>query len=169
MHEREALFNLLKDAEKIAKVLQIRPFSLYLLGGSACILGEYLDRATRDFDILDLNYPSQVGKVLRFLGDFDLLEYESTPIAPSFKERAIKLEGFEYIRVYVLSKEDIVVSKIIRLDEKDIEDIDKLMPSCNKELINKIIEEILSRKDFFETKKKRFLEKLEIFRVKYDV
>jgi len=62
-----------------------------------------------------------------------------------------------------------VVSKIIRLDEKDIEDIDKLMPSCNKELINKIIEEILNRKDFFETKKKSFLEKLEIFRVKYDV
>lgn len=90
MHEREALFNLLKDAEKIAKVLQIRPFSLYLLGGSACILGEYLDRATRDFDILDLNYPSEIGKVLRFLGDFDLLEYESTPIAPSFKERAKK-------------------------------------------------------------------------------
>jgi len=59
--------------------------------------------------------------------------------------------------------------KIIRLDEKDIEDIDKLMPSCNKELINKIIEEILTRKDFFETKKKRFLEKLEIFKVRYNV
>ncbi len=36
-------------------------------------------------------------------------------------------------------------------------------------LFNLLIEEILSRKDFFETKKKRFLEKLEIFRVKYDV
>jgi len=91
MHEREELVNLLKDAEKVAKSLQIRPFSLYLLGGCACILGEYLDRATRDFDILDLNYPSEIGKVLRFLGDFDLLEYESTPIAPSFKKRAIKL------------------------------------------------------------------------------
>ncbi|WPX08708.1 DUF6036 family nucleotidyltransferase [Anaerocellum danielii] len=169
MHEREELISLLKDAEKVAKALEIRPFSLYLLGGCACILGEYLDRATRDFDILDLNYPSEIGKVLRFLGDFDLLEYESTPIAPSFKERSKRLDGFDYLSVYILSKEDIVVSKIIRFDEKDIEDIDKLMPSCNKELINKIIEEILNRKDFFEIKKKRFSENLKTFRVRYNV
>lgn len=169
MHQKAALLNILKDAEKVAKVLGVPPFAIYLLCGSACILGGYLERTTRDFDILDLNYSAVIGKVLRFLGDFDLLEYESSAISPYFAQRAKKIEGFDYLDVYVLSKEDIVVSKIIRLNEKDIEDIERLLPACDKKLIAKIIEEVLNRKDFFEAKKKKFIENLQIFKVRYNV
>lgn len=62
--------------------------------------------------------------------------------------------------MYVFLKEDIVVSKIIRLNEKDIEDIEKFLFVCDKKLIVKIIEEVLNRKDFFEVKKKKFIENL---------
>lgn len=54
---------------------------------------------------------------------FDMLEYESTVISPKYKERAIKLNKFKYLNVYLLSPEDIIVSKIIRLEQKDINDV----------------------------------------------
>ena len=57
-----------------------------------------------------------------------MLEYESTLLSPTYKERAIKLENFKYINVYILSKEDVAISKIIRLAEKDIEDLNQIIP-----------------------------------------
>ena len=137
----------LKNMEKVAMALNIEPFPIYFLGGSACILGKYLNRATRDFDFIDINYSSKLGKVFRYLGDFDILEYESTILAPSYKERAIQLEQFSYLDIYILSREDIIVSKIIRLSQKDLEDIDYLIKESDKELIVKIINEVLERKD----------------------
>lgn len=41
--------------------------------------------------------------------------------------KVTKCERFKYINVYLLSPEDIIVSKIIRLEEKDKEDIDALI------------------------------------------
>lgn len=98
-----------------------------------------------------------------------MLEYQSTILSPTYKERATKLKEFQYINAYILSKEDIVVSKIIRLAQKDIEDLNQIIPNCNKEMINSIIEEILNREDLFESKNIEFERKLKIFKEKYGV
>ena len=98
-----------------------------------------------------------------------MLEYQSTILSPRYKQRAIKLEEFKYINVYILSKEDIAISKIIRLAPKDIEDLNQIIPKCNKELLNSIIEEVLNREDLFESKRSEFEKKLKIFKEKYDV
>lgn len=98
-----------------------------------------------------------------------MLEYQSTVLSPTYKERAIKLEEFKYINVYILSREDIVISKIIRLANKDIEDLNEIMPYCNKQLLKTIIEETLNREDLFESKKTEFERKLKIFKEKYNV
>ena len=63
----------------------------------------------------------------------------------------------------------IAVSKIIRLAQKDIEDLDEIIPKCDKKILNDIIDEILNRTDLFESKKAEFKRKLEIFREKYNV
>ena len=73
------------------------------------------------------------------------------------------------INVYILSREDVVVSKIIRLAKKDIEDLNQIIPKCNKKLLNSIINEILDRNDLFESKKNEFIKNLKIFREKYNV
>lgn len=169
MKNYEAMTEILKDMEKVAKALGVQPFSIYFMGGSACILGMYTDRATRDFDFVDLNYPASLGKVLRYLNDFDMLEYESTTLSPSYNERALKLEQFSYLNLYVLSKEDIVVSKIIRMEKKDIEDMDSLMISCDKKLIANIIDEVLQRKDLYDSKMEAFSKNLPLFRERYNV
>lgn len=157
------------EMEKVAKIFDIDPFDIYFLGGSACILGGYTDRATRDFDFIDLNYSSNLGKVFVHLRDFDMLEYESTLISPMYKDRAKKLYEFTYLNIYVLSIEDIIVSKVIRLGEKDIQDIDILITKADKKLINQIINEVLARNDLFKPKREEFKRKLQFFKERYNV
>ena len=169
MNDYSVMREILDDMEKVAKALGVEPFPIYFLGGSACILGKYVERATRDFDLIDLNYPSGLGKVLRYLSDFDMLEYESTILAPSYKERAKRLDGFDYLQIYILSREDIIVSKIIRMEQKDLEDIDKLIADSDKLLILKVIDEVLERTDLFESKREEFLRKLPVFKERYNV
>ncbi len=147
---RKQLEENISDMEKVAELFDIEPFDIYLLGGSACILGGFIDRATRDFDFIDLNYSSKLGKAFTQLRDFDMLEYQSTLVSPKYKESATKLSKLDYLSVYLLSVEDIIVRKIIRLGEKDLQDIDQLMRSANKKLINQIIDEVLSRNDLFD-------------------
>ncbi|EOC99383.1 hypothetical protein [Caldisalinibacter kiritimatiensis] len=84
------------EMEKVAKLFGIEPFDIYFLGGSACILAGYSHRATRDFDFIDLEYPSKLGKVFVHLRDFDMLEYESTLISPLYKKRSMRLEKFNH-------------------------------------------------------------------------
>ena len=163
------LLEILHEMEEVTKLFKLDPFDIYILGGGACILGEYTNRATMDIDFIDLGYPSKYGKAFTLLRDYDMLEYESTILSPNYKNRATKLEEFRYINVYILSKEDVVISKIIRLAEKDIEDLNQIIPNCDKKLLNDIIEEIINRDDLFESKKKEFLKKLELFRRKYNV
>ncbi len=166
---KDNIIEVLHEMEEVTKLFKLEPFDIYIIGGSACILGEYTTRATIDVDFIDLGYPSKYGKVFAMLRDYDMLEYESTILSPNYKERAIKLEEFQYINVYILSKEDVAVSKIIRLADKDIEDLEQIIPKCNKKTLNKIIEEILNRDDLFESKKDGFKENLKIFREKYNV
>lgn len=166
---RDNFIEVLHEMEEVTKLFKLEPFDIYIIGGGACMLGEYTTRATIDIDFVDLGYPAKYGKVFVLLRDYDMLEYQSTLLSPSYKERAIKLEEFKYINVYILSKEDIAISKIIRLAPKDIEDLDQIIPKCNKEILNNIIDEILNREDLFDSKKDEFIKKLEIFREKYHV
>lgn len=166
---KDNLLEILHEMEDVTKLFKLEPFEIYIIGGSACILGEYTTRATLDIDFVDLGYPSKYGKVFTLLRDYDMLEFQSTILSPNYKKRAMKLEEFKYINVYVLSKEDIAVSKIIRLANKDIEDLDEIIPKCNKKLLNMIIYEVLNREDLFESKRNEFIKKLEIFRERYNV
>ena len=166
---KENLLEVIHEMEDVTKFFNLEPFDIYLIGGGACILGEYTTRATMDIDFVDLGYPAKYGKVFVLLRDYDMLEYQSTLLSPSYKDRAIKLEEFKYINVYILSREDIAISKIIRLADKDIEDLDQIIPKCDKKVLNSIIDEILTREDLFDSKKEGFIEKLKTFREKYNV
>ena len=166
---RDNLIGVLHEMEEVTKLFNLEPFDIYIIGGSACMLGEYTTRATLDVDFVDLGYPAKYGKVFVLLRDYDMLEYESTILSPTYKERAIKLDEFKYINVYILAKEDVAISKIIRLAEKDLEDLEQIIPNCNKEILNTIIDEVINREDLFESKKSEFIKKLEIFRERYNV
>ena len=169
MQAYKEMMNTVREMEQIARLFNIEPFPVYFMGGSACLLGRYTERATRDFDFVDLDYSAKLGKVFAHLRDYDFLEYQSTAISPKYKERALRLPEFEYLHIYVLSREDIIVSKIIRLALKDIEDIDQIIKDSDKELINGIIAEVIERTDLFKSKKDAFLNNLKSFRERYHV
>lgn len=166
---KDNLISILHEVQDVTKFFKLEPFDIYILGGSACILGEYTSRATLDVDFVDLGYPAKYGKVFLLLRDYDMLDYQSTILSPNYKERALKLDEFDFLNIYILSKEDVAISKIIRLEQKDIDDLDEIIPKCDKQLLNKIIDEVLKRNDLFESKKKEFIRKLKIFREKYNV
>lgn len=166
---KDNIIEVLHEMEQVTKLFKLEPFDIYLIGGSACMLGNYTTRATLDIDFIDLGYPAKYGKVFLLLRDYDMLEYQSTILSPSYKQRATKLEEFKYINVYILSKEDIIVSKIIRLAEKDINDIDEMIQNCDKKVLNEIINETINREDLFDSKKEEFIKKLDKFREKYNV
>ena len=166
---RDNLIEVLHEMEEVTKLFKLEPFDIYIIGGGACILGDYTTRATLDIDFVDLGYPAKYGKVFVLLRDYDMLEYQSTILSPSYQKRARKLEEFNYINAYILSREDVVISKIIRLAQKDLEDLEQIMPYCDKKVLNTIINEVLNREDLFESKKEEFERKLKIFREKYNV
>lgn len=166
---KDEMENIIYDMEKVARLFAIEPFDIYLLGGAACILGGYTERATMDFDFVNLEYSSRLGRVFAMMRDFDMLDYELAVLSPVYKSRAGKLNQFEYLNIYVLSVEDIIVSKIIRLEKKDCEDIDILIKQADKALIKKIIAEVLSRKDLMRSKKLGFKSKLPLFKELYNV
>ena len=136
--------NALADMEILAKATKTEPFEIYLLGGAGCVLAGYLERATRDFDIIDLDYAASLGRVMKPLEPFDLIEPQLAALAPEYKKRAILLPQFEYLSVYVLSCEDIILSKLTRFNERDSHDISELLPSADISLVFSLAESILA-------------------------
>lgn len=169
LKNRELLLELIKDADDFATLKNIECPPIYLLGGSACILGNYLDRATLDLDFIDISYDASVGKVFRLFDRFDMLDIYVTPIANGYKQRAIKLQGFTTLDYYVLSREDIIVSKLGRFSEKDQEDIDILIEKCDYELLDRLIKNVIERNDLSERIKAEFIRNSELLKEKYHV
>jgi len=115
---------------------------LYFIGGSACILGDLIYRMTMDIDILDIDYPSKIGKFLSILEPYDLLEFTHTSVSRTYIKRAKLLTGFKNLKCYILSPEDLIISKLCRYSEKDIQDIEILMTYSKKEVLDTIINEV---------------------------
>ena len=64
---RDRLLEIIQDMDDFAKMKNIDYLPLYILGGSGCIIAGYLDRGTTDFDLLDIRYSSEMGRLLRIL------------------------------------------------------------------------------------------------------
>jgi len=168
MKDYEELLNDLKFVDGIVGyMLPNTNLEFYLAGGSACILAGYLDRATRDFDFIDIGYSSNVGKLLNYLQPYDLLDINHAEIPSNFKIRANLLPDFEHIKVFILCREDIIASKIGRYSDKDKQDIEILMKAAIKEKLRISIEDTLNS-IINENRRKRYLEHLVEFSYKYE-
>ena len=151
----------LKAVEVLAKAFNIPPFEIYILGGAGCVLAQYLDRATRDFDIIDLEYDASLGLVMKPLEPFDLIDLQLATIPPSYKARAARLPQFEFLSVFVLSREDIIISKISRYNERDISDIRELIVQADIKVMFQLVEEIFNA-DYIPQAKSAMLKNLAI-------
>ena len=49
---KDNIIEVLHEMEEVTKLFKLEPFDIYIIGGSACILGEYTTRATIDVDFM---------------------------------------------------------------------------------------------------------------------
>lgn len=159
----ELLFDLKLVDNLVGSTFGKTDLEFYFAGGSACVLAGFMDRATRDFDFVDTGYSSRFAKVFKLLEPYDLLTNYIAAIPKNYSARAIKLEGFENISVYIFSKEDIIASKIDRLSEKDIEDIKILIQDVDYNLLQKCIKDTHENIVFID-RKERYLQNVGKFR-----
>ncbi|MTI46820.1 MAG: hypothetical protein FH761_03220 [Firmicutes bacterium] len=164
---REILLTILQDMDDFATMKNIDYPPIYLVGGSGCIVAGYLNRATTDIDFLDMEYSATIGRLFKMFDRFDMLDIYLTTIPLDFKERAIKIKGFK--NIFVLSKEDIILSKIGRYSEKDIEDISILIDNANKTIILSLINSIRGRNNISQRVLKIFNKNVKLFKERFDV
>ncbi|WP_202710778.1 DUF6036 family nucleotidyltransferase [Sporosalibacterium faouarense] len=164
---REILLTILQDMDDFATMKNIDYPPIYLVGGSGCIVAGYLNRATTDIDFLDMEYSAIIGRLFKMFDRFDMLDIYLTTIPLDFKERAIKIKGFK--NIFVLSKEDIILSKIGRYSEKDIEDISILIDNANKTIILSLINSIRGRNNISQRVLKIFNKNVKLFKERFDV
>lgn len=139
--------DLLLDGEDVPK-----PLELHLLGGAACVLGGYIERSTIDFDFIDTSVPAIYGRILNILRYFHIVEWNYLPVSNSYTERMeyVFNDVFKNLRIGLLSKEDLIISKLGRFNKRDTEDINILLKDANKALLFKIYGEVIQRNDLDE-------------------
>ncbi|MGV8147559.1 MAG: DUF6036 family nucleotidyltransferase [Alkaliphilus sp.] len=131
------------------------------------MLAGYFDRATTDFDLLDMEYKAEMGRLFRLLDNFDMLDMYLTTISLDFKKRAVKLA--EYKNIYVLSREDIITAKLAKFSEKDLEDIEFLLEKADVQMLFRIIDEVSNRENLSERVLNAFKNNVEKFKVMFNV
>ena len=120
--ESELISNLIIMNEIVRKSdIGIEP-EFYILGGAALIFHGLIQRTTMDIDTankLGDNIKELIGE---FISDN---ASEVVVLGRGYKERAVRFMEKElpYINVYLLSQEDLLVSKLISSRDKDIKDL----------------------------------------------
>jgi len=94
-----------------------------------------LERATTDFDIIDVGYSPKILSYTKLLGHVDFLDLNMTTIDIEFANRSNPIEGLKYIKVFTASREDLITYKIGRYSSKDKEDIAQLLNEADIELL----------------------------------
>lgn len=131
----ELIDRALKSDEKQLKI--------YVLGGAGALLAGYFSRYTRDIDYIDINYQAWQGRYLDLIGtQTDILEFSHTTVPKTYPKRARNVFDGLYLKVFVLSKEDIIISKLCRYSEKDKNDIGILMQSADKTTLMSLLDEV---------------------------
>lgn len=120
-----------------------KKLEIYALGGAGALLAGYFSRYTHDIDYIDIGYQAWQGRYLDLLGtQTDILEFTHTTVPKTYKERANTVFCGSSLKVLVLSKPDIIVSKLCRYSQKDKDDITILMQSIDKHLLLSLIDEV---------------------------
>jgi len=115
-------------------------FRMVIVGGSALLLNEFIERSTYDIDVLIVSC-----ELVQLLSKYDIDNRTSIYLFNfpyNFEDRLVKLDiGGRRIDFYTVSLEDIVISKLYSSRVKDSIDIENelVLIHLDWELIDKII------------------------------
>lgn len=130
---------------------QMDKLKLTITGGSSFLLKGLKNKFTLDIDTI-----SELDEdVAMFLESFAINNHarEVTVLPSGFNERLVKFEGgFKTLEVYLLSNEDLVISKLgNRCSEDDIQDIldTKILDYVNTEKLEGLAQQLILEKPDF--------------------
>ncbi len=98
-----------------------RKFNMVIVGGSALLLLETITRATRDIDVLDVDFD-----VRSLLSKYDINMQVGTYINNfpyNYDKRLVLIKKGRKINFYTASLEDIIIAKLYSFRDKDLQDI----------------------------------------------
>lgn len=95
---KEILTQILRDMDDFAQMKGLDYPPIYFLGGSGCIIAGYLNRATTDLDLLDMEYDGSIGRLLRILDKYDLISKVINRYDISERVKAAFIENLKLFR-----------------------------------------------------------------------
>ena len=119
-------------------------FDVYIVGGGALILQNFIPRSTHDIDTINVKNHSLISLMNKYDINVNSNAYLDCFTA-DYQSRAQKLDlDTRVIDFYTLSLEDLVISKIAAAREKDIEDICSrtVLESLNWNLLELLANEV---------------------------
>ena len=142
MGRDEIIHNLLRFDEEARIVLEkysVKP-KVVIMGGSAFILTEHLDRVTHDIDVLSL--PRELYYVLGIHNMNQQVSAYVDNLPQNYENRLVSLElGETLLDYFTPALEDLVVTKLYSLRPQDSEDIssENVLRDINWELLEHLV------------------------------
>lgn len=118
-------------------------FTCVIVGGSALVLLNKIYRSTHDIDSIDAS--NEIKPLLNAYNINMNVNAYRVNFPENYLDRIVKVDiPTNKVNFYTLSLEDLVVSKLCSMREKDIEDLENelVYKSLNWNLLDKLIEEV---------------------------
>ena len=118
-------------------------FTCVIVGGSALVLLDKIYRSTHDIDSIDAS--NEIKPLLDAYNINMNVNAYRVNFPDNYLDRIIKVDiPTTKVNFYTLSLEDLVVSKLCSMREKDIEDLENelVYKSLNWELLDELIEDV---------------------------
>ena len=118
-------------------------FTCVIVGGSAFVLLDKIYRSTHDIDSIDAS--NEIKPLLDAYNINMNVNAYRVNFPDNYLDRIIKVDiPTTKVNFYTLSLEDLVVSKLCSMREKDIEDLENelVYKSLNWELLDELIEDV---------------------------
>lgn len=152
--KEEVLENLIFVDQFIKKEFpQMDKLELVLVGGASFLLKGLKTNYTLDIDTIS----HLDEEVKSFLESFTINDaaLEVVTVSPSYKERLVRFEaGFNVLDIYLLSDEDLIITKLGRSDKKDLDTLmsSGIMKGLNIALLEELANEVAAKDASFARK-----------------
>ncbi len=142
---REEIIDKLLQVDRDMALIDTTPDVYYcvIVGGSALVLMKKIYRSTHDID--SINASDEIKPLLETYNINMNVNAYKINFPDSYLDRIIEVDiPTKKVKFYTLSLEDLVVSKLCSMREKDIEDIENelVYKDLNWDLLDKLVEEV---------------------------
>ncbi|MGN1130257.1 MAG: DUF6036 family nucleotidyltransferase [Ruminococcus sp.] len=142
---REEIINRLLQVDKDMSLLDTTSdiYSCVIVGGSALVLMKKIYRSTHDIDSIDAS--NEIKPLLETYNINMNVKAYRINFPEDYLDRIIEVDiPTTKVKFYTVSLEDIVVSKLCGMREKDVEDIENelVYKDLNWKLLDDLIEEV---------------------------